>query len=77
MGTVKNRTDRKTFRRLAVAFCLFIVIAVVIVGRLAKYQLRDYDYYEAQVIGRTSTRRGDRSPTGTASCLPRTRRCTT
>ncbi|MCQ2456065.1 MAG: PASTA domain-containing protein [Clostridia bacterium] len=55
MGTVKNRTDRKTFRRLAVAFCLFIVIAVVIVGRLAKYQLRDYDYYEAQVIGQLTT----------------------
>lgn len=53
--TVRNRIDRKTYRRLAVAFCFFAVIAVIIVGRLAKYQLKDYEYYQSQVLGQLTT----------------------
>lgn len=53
--TVRNRTDRKTYLRLTVAFCLFAAIALLIVGRLAKYQLKEYDYYQSQVLSQITT----------------------
>ncbi len=54
-NTVKNRTDRKTYGRLAVAFCLFAAMAMLIIGRLAKYQLQDYEYYQSQVLSQLTT----------------------
>ena len=53
--TVKNRTDRKTYRRITVFFCLFIVAGMIIVGRLIKYQLNDYEYYQSQVLGQLTS----------------------
>ena len=53
--TLKNRTDRKTYLRLTVAFCLFAAIALLIIGRLAKYQLKEYDYYQSQVLSQITT----------------------
>ncbi len=50
MGRMKNRTDRKTARRLIVIFLLFVAIAAVVVGRLAKYQLKEHDYYDSRVL---------------------------
>ncbi len=51
----KNRTDRKTYGKLAVAFCLFAAMGMLIVGRLAKYQLQDYEYYQSQVLSQLTT----------------------
>ena len=53
--TLKNRTDRKTYLRLTVAFCLFAAIALLIIGRLAQYQLKEYDYYQSQVLSQITT----------------------
>ena len=53
--TIRNRTDRKTYRRMTVAFCIFAAMGVLIVGRLAKYQLKDYDYYQSQVLSQLTT----------------------
>ena len=53
--TIKNRTDRKTYRRLTVAFCLFAAMGVLVIGRLAKYQLKDYEYYQSQVLNQLTT----------------------
>ncbi len=50
MGTEKNRTDRKTFHKLVIAFCLFTVAALVIIVRLAFYQVKDYKVYQDRVI---------------------------
>ena len=65
MGTEKNRTDRKTFHRLVIAFCLFAVAALVIIVRLAFYQIRDYKVYQDRVLDQMTVtanvnpRRGD------------------
>ena len=53
--TINNRTDRKTFKRIAVFFCLFIAVGMIIVGRLVKYQLKDYEYYQSQVLGQLTS----------------------
>ena len=53
--TVRNRTDRKTYLRLAIAFCFFAGMALLIVGRLAKYQLKEYAYYQSQVLNQLTT----------------------
>ena len=53
--TINNRTDRKTFKRIAVFFCLFIAAGMIIVGRLVKYQLQDYEYYQSQVLGQLTS----------------------
>lgn len=50
MNRVKNRTERKTAVKLRVIFVLFVVIAALIVGRLANYQLKMYDYYQTKVL---------------------------
>ena len=50
MDAERNRTDRKTYHRLVIAFCLFVVAAAVIIGRLALYQIRDHEYYQDQVL---------------------------
>ena len=52
---MRNRIDRKTYRRLAVTFCFFVVVSIIIIGRLAKYQLKDYEYYQSQVLGQLTT----------------------
>lgn len=53
--TINNRTDRKTYRRITVFFCLFIAAGMIIVGRLVKYQLKDYEYYQSQVLGQLTS----------------------
>ncbi|MBQ8523084.1 MAG: hypothetical protein IJ457_00505 [Clostridia bacterium] len=53
--TVNNRTDRKTYRRIMVFFCLFIAAGMIIVGRLVKYQLKDYEYYQSQVLSQLTS----------------------
>ncbi|MBR6914865.1 MAG: hypothetical protein IKN36_00765, partial [Clostridia bacterium] len=50
MDTERNRTDRKTYHRLVIAFCIFVAAAAIIIGRLALYQIRDHDYYQDQVL---------------------------
>ena len=50
MGRMKNRIDRKTATRLVVIFLLFVAVAAVVVGRLAKYQLKEHDYYDSRVL---------------------------
>ncbi|MBR3640269.1 MAG: hypothetical protein IKN50_06655, partial [Clostridia bacterium] len=50
MNAEQNRTDRKTYRRLVIAFCLFVFASAIIIGRLALYQIRDHEYYQDQVL---------------------------
>lgn len=54
-NTQRNRADRKTYKRLIIVFCLFILGGMIIIGRLVKYQLKDYDYYQSQVLGQLTT----------------------
>lgn len=49
-ANAKMRVDKKTTRRLFALFCFFVVVAAIIVGHLAYYQLKMYDYYESQVL---------------------------
>ena len=46
MNQIKNRTDFKTTRKLKFFFVAFIILAGVIIGRLAYYQIGNYDYYQ-------------------------------
>jgi stage V sporulation protein D (sporulation-specific penicillin-binding protein) len=50
MNREKNRIDRITTRRVYITFALFAVFAVAIIGRLAKLQIADHDYYETRVL---------------------------
>ncbi len=54
MNQVRNRIEKKTFRRYVVSFCLLLVVAVVIVGRLARYQLKEYEQYQTQVLNQVT-----------------------
>ena len=50
MNRETNRIDRISTRRVYMTFAVFLLAAVVIVGRLAKLQIKDHDYYEAKVL---------------------------
>lgn len=47
---MKNRTDFKTTRKLRIFFVIFLIIAGVIIGRLAFLQIKNYDYYQEKVL---------------------------
>lgn len=47
--SIKNRTDRKTTRKMWIFFILFIAVAALIIGRLIKYQITDADINRAYV----------------------------
>ena len=49
-ANAKIRIDKKTTRRLVWMFVLFLAVGAIIVGYLAYYQLKMYDYYESQVL---------------------------
>lgn len=50
MEQKKNRTDLKTTKKLVIVFLFFLLVASVIVGRLARYQLKEHEYYESKVL---------------------------
>ena len=50
MNRQTNRIDRITTRRVWATFAVFLLFAVVIVGRLAKLQIAEHDYYESRVL---------------------------
>ena len=50
MNRELNRIDRITTRRVYASFAFFLLAAVVVVGRLAKLQIADHDYYESRVL---------------------------
>jgi len=51
MNRVKNRTDRKTAAKMAWIYVIcFLGAAALVIGRLAYYQLRMYDYYQSKVL---------------------------
>ena len=50
MNRDSNRIDRITTRRVYATFAFFLLAAVVVVGRLAKLQIADHDYYESRVL---------------------------
>ena len=50
MNRDNNRIDRITTKRVYATFALFLLAAVVVVGRLAKLQIADHDYYESRVL---------------------------
>ena len=50
MNEAMKRTDRKTYHRLVIAFCIFAFAAAVVIGRLALYQIRDHEYYQNLVL---------------------------
>ena len=45
-----NRIDRITTKRVWWTFVLFAVAALAVVGRLAKLQIAEHDYYETRVL---------------------------
>ncbi len=53
--TLRNRTDKKTYRRLVAAFCIFAFLGILVIGRLVKYQLVEYEQYQAQVLSQLTT----------------------
>ncbi len=46
----RNRTDRKTMHKMVGVFLIFLAIGAWIVGRLAQYQIKMHDYYQAKVL---------------------------
>lgn len=50
-----KRTDRVTFIRMVVSFCVFGIMALLVIGSLAKYMIVDYDYYESQVLNQVTS----------------------
>lgn len=50
MNLVQNRIDIKTTRKIRFFFCAFLALAGIIVGRLAYYQIKMYDYYQEKVL---------------------------
>ena len=50
MNRIKNRTERSAAIKMFEIFGLFIALAGLIIGRLAKYQLEMYDYYQTKVL---------------------------
>ena len=50
MNRIKNRTERSAAIKMLVIFACFIGLAGLIIGRLAEYQLKMYDYYQTKVL---------------------------
>ena len=50
MNSVRKRTDRKTMKRMTVILAFFVAAAAWIIGTLANYQLKMYDYYQSKVL---------------------------
>ena len=55
MNQSRNRIDKRTYTRYVVSFCVFLLIASAIVGKLAGYQLKDYDTYQSVVLNQVTT----------------------
>lgn len=55
MNQSKNRIDKKTNQRYVLFFCILLIIAVALIGKLAGYQLRDYDTYQSIVLNQVTT----------------------
>lgn len=55
MNQGRNRIDKWTHVRYVVFFCFFLLIAAVLIGKLAGYQLRDYDTYQSIVLNQVTT----------------------
>lgn len=55
MNRSRNRIDKGTYTRYVVSFCVFLLIAAAIVGKLAGYQLKDYDTYQSIVLNQVTT----------------------
>ncbi|MGN1346245.1 MAG: penicillin-binding transpeptidase domain-containing protein [Eubacteriales bacterium] len=47
---MKNRTERSSAVKMFGVFACFIALAGLIIGRLAEYQLKMYDYYQDKVL---------------------------
>ncbi len=47
---VKNRADRRTYKKVFICLVVFFAAAVVVIGTLAGYMIKDYDKYHSQVI---------------------------
>ncbi len=54
-NTERNRADKPTTFKIVVVFCAFLLAVIVIVARLVKYQLVNYEYYQSQVIKQLTT----------------------
>ena len=50
MNNSQNRTDRVTVWKMMAIFGVFLICAAVVIGKLACYQIRDYDYYQQKVL---------------------------
>lgn len=55
MNQGRNRIDKWTHVRYVVFFCFFLAMAAVLIGKLAGYQLRDYDTYQSIVLNQVTT----------------------
>ncbi len=51
---MQNRTDFKTTRKLRLFFGAFLLIAGVIIGRLAYYQIKMHGYYQEKVLNQVT-----------------------
>lgn len=50
MNRIKNRTERSSALKMLIIFACFIGLAGLIIGKLAQYQLKMYDYYQTKVL---------------------------
>ncbi|MBR5444903.1 MAG: PASTA domain-containing protein [Clostridia bacterium] len=55
MNQARNRIEKRTYKRYVFSFCVLLVISAVIIGTLAGYQLKDYDYYQGMVLNQVTT----------------------
>ncbi|MBR4961673.1 MAG: PASTA domain-containing protein [Clostridia bacterium] len=54
MNQVRNRIEKRTYKRYVISFCLLLVVSVVIVGKLAGYQLKQYDFFQGAVLNQVT-----------------------
>lgn len=50
MNRIKNRTERSSAIKMLIVFACFIGLAGLIIGKLAQYQIKMYDYYQTKVL---------------------------
>jgi len=55
MNQVRNRIEKKTYRRYVLSFCLLMAVTAVVVGKLAGYQLKEYEKYQNKVLNQVTT----------------------
>ncbi len=65
MNSGQNRTSRVKVRWMMFFFGIFMLCAVLLIVKLACYQIRDYDYYQSKVLSQVTKQATENAVRGT------------